>query len=278
MLIHSQTDYLVSANQLYNIEYAKRTIHQYSPQKRTITVRLPSLGDKKYYLQFPYLMFVRFNDTKGHDELYLYGSSEKIDLNEKLVYFPMLNVGTKAKVCLGVEDGLEILYSMENSVSRFWNSKFNLDICSGLKRHIKINAKEYSFILKDFPDSVGDFFSCWEKTSYPTTLLKENYSDLNQLEKYSTIKCSLPPADDFYTINNDNLENKAKCFFALCGLLDKEQANFINKTNNKRIKNDQSTIYSFEVLWRLMSQDKNFQNEIIDDYNQLEKQQNIESI
>jgi len=277
MLIHSQTNYYEFNQNRPIRELAKVTIHQYSPQKRTITVRMPGNETKKYFLQFPYLTFVRGDDSLGVNEIYVFASAEKIeDYSNPVIFLPMLNVGSTGMICLGERNGSAIHHSIEECVDTFWLSIFNNDICSGFKKHIKCLMDEKggylhfnSYEINDMDKVVLDgIFQHWQNTTYLDTISSDK-------DKFFHLKTTIYPfgkyLGPFYQVDNLVPKNeKQENFLRFINLSDKEQLCMERNINQIRISNNKTTLHSLDQILRLANTE-----EFNLAFDQLEIQQNI---
>lgn len=105
-------------------ENVELKIYEQSPSKRTIVI-----DDEKYFVQFPYIIFVIqvfFNSSEeevGYD-FYAFGSKKSIiNSNCSVNILPLPNIKSNGLVCMG---GYDITYKIDikELINDFWSSKF----------------------------------------------------------------------------------------------------------------------------------------------------------
>ena len=134
---------------------------EFPPQKRVIKYindkSIPIIPKSKpinhFYLEFPYIQFTMcvtppsqsLTITTSENSIF-----EKTGNARYAVPLALPNITNAGKVCLNME---ECFGNLEECISHFWNSIFNLDIASGMEFFIKKN--NYPIYL--------NFLEDWEK-------------------------------------------------------------------------------------------------------------------
>jgi hypothetical protein len=165
---------------------------EYKPQRRTIFVDsiltngsgLTMHQPKSYFLQFPYILFLKFTQD-GESYLYSVFSENKIESLDQIVYASWLpNTYEKSRICCWSD------FRIQNMINNFWSQQFNTDGLYGCLRLIGMWSRNLTeihdceIIRNGRLKYIHKALENWQNASYQEVIekIKDGYTDgINKL-------------------------------------------------------------------------------------------------